>query len=120
MQVELKRKHDYTVELKKEGYEPYKTLIMHVVSGAVYGNIALGGLIGWGVDASTGAQYKLVPEFVHAILTPQKLGTSTVNNIEPISMSTESKLKELKRFLEDKLITEAEYEATKKAVLKSY
>lgn len=84
----------------------------------MYGNIAAGGLIGWGVDAATGAQYKLVPETVNVELQPAKAGSSETKT-QAIQMSTEDKLKELEKLMKDGQITKEEYEATKQTLLKA-
>jgi uncharacterized protein YceK len=50
-----KTKEDVTITCSKAGYEN-STYINHSgIDGATYGNIALGGLIGWGVDSARGA-----------------------------------------------------------------
>lgn len=63
--LKKKRKHPFTVNIKKEGYEPVTTDIQSSVSGAgaagMAGNILAGGLIGLGVDAGTGANKDLKP-----------------------------------------------------------
>lgn len=63
--LKKKRKHPFTVNIKKEGYDPVKTDVQSSVSGAgaagMAGNILVGGLIGLGVDAGTGANKDLKP-----------------------------------------------------------
>lgn len=72
--VEVKRKHDHFVTFDKEGFCPQTIQLTHVVSGAVAGNIIAGGLIGWGVDACSGGQYRLIPEAVFMPLQPAPQG----------------------------------------------
>jgi hypothetical protein len=62
--AKLRRKDTHTVKLILPGYQPYETTITRSVSGWVWGNIAVGGLIGLGVDAISGGMYKLSPEQV--------------------------------------------------------
>jgi len=62
--AKLRRKDTHTVKLVLPGYQPYETTITRSVSGWVWGNIAIGGLIGLGVDAISGGMYKLSPEQV--------------------------------------------------------
>jgi hypothetical protein len=62
--AKLRRKDTHTVQLMLPGYQPYETTITRNVSGWVWGNIAIGGLIGLGVDAISGGMYKLSPEQV--------------------------------------------------------
>ena len=61
----MERKAKFEVTVSKDGYKPYKGHIDHEVSGgggaALAGNAVLGGIIGIGVDASTGAMNDLKP-----------------------------------------------------------
>lgn len=63
--LKKKRKHAFTVDITKEGYEPVTTGIVSSVSGAgatgMAGNVLVGGLIGIGIDAGTGAAKDLKP-----------------------------------------------------------
>ncbi|HEU5047178.1 MAG TPA: PEGA domain-containing protein [Rickettsiales bacterium] len=69
-----KTKNDIKVICNKEGYQETTYLNHSGIAGATFGNIALGGLIGWGVDSATGADNKydspmnitLAPEEKHA------------------------------------------------------
>lgn len=74
--MELKRKHDYVLSVTKEGYKPKDVQLTSVISGAVAGNILLGGLIGWGVDAASGGDSKLIPEVVSVQLDPEVIAQS--------------------------------------------
>jgi uncharacterized protein YceK len=62
--AKLRRKDTHTVKLILPGYQSYETTITRSVSGWVWGNLAIGGLIGLGVDAVSGGMYKLSPEQV--------------------------------------------------------
>lgn len=66
--LDLARSTPHTVKIQLEGYQPFELTLQRKVSGWVWGNILLGGLIGLIVDASTGAMYKLTPEQVEATL----------------------------------------------------
>lgn len=63
--LKLKRKHLFAVEICKAGNVPVTTQILSQISGAggtaMAGNIILGGLIGAGVDAGSGAMKDLRP-----------------------------------------------------------
>ena len=63
-QVKLKRGKDHVVVVEKEGYEPQQALIDHDMSGWIFGNILLGGLIGLAVDFGTGGAFNLEPDTV--------------------------------------------------------
>lgn len=117
--LKLRRKTDHNLIFTKEGYETKHVLLMHVISGAVAGNILLGGLIGWGVDAMTGAQFKLVPESVHVEM--QRLSNAAASSVTSIrkQVTSEDKLIQLKSLYDKGHITETEYEANKKVILRS-
>ncbi|HZL01048.1 MAG TPA: translation initiation factor 2 [Caulobacteraceae bacterium] len=61
----LKRNVDFDVALTKAGYKTVQTRVTHAVAGAgataFVGNVLIGGVIGAGVDASTGATMDLKP-----------------------------------------------------------
>lgn len=61
----LKRKYPFDLELCKEGYRTVNTSVVSGVSGAgatgLAGNVLVGGVIGLGVDAGTGAAKDLTP-----------------------------------------------------------
>ena len=67
----LRRKDNHTVRLELAGYKPYETTLTRSVSGWVWGNIVIGGLIGLAVDAIDGGLYKLTPEQVSGTLLSQ-------------------------------------------------
>jgi hypothetical protein len=86
---------------------------VHVISGAVAGNLLAGGVIGWGVDAISGAQWRLEPEALSVSLRPVREG-------ERIQVATlEEKLSELDRLKEKKAITEEEYKSLREIAMQS-
>jgi hypothetical protein len=70
----MPRKSEFDVTITKEGYKPYTTHVTHQMSGqggtAVAGNVIVGGLIGIGVDAATGAGLDLKPNPLKVTLEP--------------------------------------------------
>jgi len=60
----LRRDSDHAITISKEGYHDEIVLLKKTMSGAVAGNILLGGIIGGAVDMATGAAYKLTPDSV--------------------------------------------------------
>jgi hypothetical protein len=68
--VPLTRKHSHIVSISADGYQPYETTVTHSTSGWVWGNLAIGGLIGLGVDAMSGGMWNLKPEAVSCVLSP--------------------------------------------------
>lgn len=73
---QLPRKHGFDVYIEKEGYEPLTVHVSSQVSGTgaagMAGNVLVGGLIGVGVDAMTGATKDLRPNPVKVSLVPLK------------------------------------------------
>lgn len=57
--LRVPRRGDFVVTLEREGYETVQSTIVSSIDGgggtAMAGNVILGGIIGAGVDASTGA-----------------------------------------------------------------
>ena len=68
--TKLRRKTNHYVTLDMPGYAPQSTTLDSGLSGWVFGNILLGGVIGLIVDASTGGMYTLTPGTVHADFAP--------------------------------------------------
>lgn len=66
----MKHKRPFTVTLEKEGYQTVEMVVDSRVSKTTAGNAAIGGGIGLGVDAITGAMKKLVPNPAHVVLEP--------------------------------------------------
>jgi len=63
----LRRKSDYDIEIKKEGFEVARVRL-ESKSEHDASSILLGGPIGWGIDISTGGNKRLYPESVHVVL----------------------------------------------------
>jgi len=68
--VKLKRGKDHVIAFEKEGYAPTSVAIDHELSGWVWGNLILGGLIGLAIDFTSGGAYKLEPSTVSVTLKP--------------------------------------------------
>jgi hypothetical protein len=72
--VQAKRSADITISIKKEGYEPVQVPLTKDVAGngavGFAGNLLLGGVIGMGVDAATGAAMDHHPNPVIVTLKP--------------------------------------------------
>jgi hypothetical protein len=72
--VQAKRNADITVTVSKEGYEPRVIPLTKEVPGTgaagFAGNLLLGGLVGMGVDAATGAALDHKPNPVIVTLQP--------------------------------------------------
>jgi len=65
---------DFQVTITKPGFKMVTTQVMHSTSGAgaagLAGNVLIGGVIGIGVDAVTGASQDLKPNPLHVVLEP--------------------------------------------------
>jgi len=77
--MEMKRRSEFVVTLRKEGYRTTEAAVTNVLSGgggaALAGNIIIGGAIGVGVDAATGATQDLFPNPLNVVLDPVEPGT---------------------------------------------
>ena len=72
--VVAKRNADITVTVNKEGYQPQVIPLTKEIPGSgaagFAGNVLVGGLVGMGVDAATGAAMDHKPNPVEVILQP--------------------------------------------------
>lgn len=68
-EVELDRKNDYRVRFELAGHATRELVLGRDQSAAMAGNAPIG-MIGFAVDATTGAGYELGPDPLHAILDP--------------------------------------------------
>jgi uncharacterized protein YceK len=73
----LRRKENHVVRIELSGYQPMDLALTSSVSGWVWGNVAIGGLIGLAVDAISGGMYKLSPEELSAAFGVTSAGTVT-------------------------------------------
>jgi hypothetical protein len=66
--LELKRNSNHTLTAKLDGYESEQAVVTKSVSGGgaagMAGNLVVGGIIGAGIDATSGAMYDLSPSAV--------------------------------------------------------
>lgn len=91
--LELKRKNNFGVEIEKEGFDRVSTQVVSSNSrgGAVgmAGNVLIGGLIGVGVDAASGATKELRPNpLVVKLVASQATASSTVAVAAPTTAAT--------------------------------
>ena len=112
----IKRKHDHVVTITEDGYQQETLTVMHVLSGAVAGNILAGGLIGWGIDAASGAQYRLVPETLYVDLTPVEEGQYGETSVAA-GPTPELRLEVLAQIYQSGGLSDDEYTALKKVVM---
>jgi hypothetical protein len=68
--VKLKRNADKcALTLSHDGYEDTAATFAKAISGWIWGNLAIGGIPGWIIDAADGAMYNRVPESVQINMT---------------------------------------------------
>jgi len=115
----LSRKKDNTLTIEMEGYETSTVSVRSVLSGAVAGNILAGGLIGWGVDAASGGQDRLVPETVDVTLKPKVAKAEAILPVAAPKTVLE-KLKELGDLRNANVISAAEFTQMKESLLREY
>lgn len=119
--VPISRKKNHVVTIELTGYETENITLTHSMSGAVAGNIIAGGLIGWGVDASTGGQYKLVPDSINlrlrTVLPPP---TPIVNTPQSEVGTLMGELQKLDDLRKSGKITDEEYARLRSATLDKY
>ena len=74
----LKRGSEHIVTIEMPGYEKSQLTLTKSVSGWVWGNVIIGGLIGLAIDAYSGGLYKLSPEQLDAALNESQNGHASV------------------------------------------
>ncbi len=122
----VKSKHDIDVLCRKDGFGESKGFADSGIEGATFGNIVLGGLIGWGIDSAVGADNKY-PELLNVNLVPMTAepikGNAAAQMFRPVSyeakaaepvkkdsFTPESRLGRLKKLRDDGTLTEDEYQ----------
>lgn len=78
--LKLKRKVPFTVTLLKHGYAQVTTDVISQIAGAgaagMAGNVLVGGIIGVGIDAASGATKELKPNPLVVSLEPETAGVA--------------------------------------------
>lgn len=129
--VTLKRKNNYTVSFKKEGYESSSATIASTSSGWMWGNILFGGLIGFAIDLISGGGYKLEPnnilvelqtKLVQPTTVPQQISTPEIQPKEKTKTldTLESDLNKIEKMKSEGLITEEDYLKLKEKIIDKY
>lgn len=118
--VTLSRKTNHMVTIEKEGFRPESVAITKSMGGAVAGNIIAGGLVGWGVDAVSGAQYNLNPKTVSVRLQPITTGEAPAVAATNGTKEFIDELNKLDGLLEQKKVTPEEHQKMKTALIEKY
>ena len=128
-----KTKHNIDVLCKKDGYIDAKEFAKSGTAGSTFGNIILGGGIGWAIDSAAGAdnQYpdvitvNLSPALGQEILAENTKESSTRKlKVKAVSSKTETnldgnakKLLSLKQMHDQGLLTDEEYQSKRSSVV---
>ena len=67
---DLQRNKNHVIKISKKGYKTAQVMLKKTICGSTAGNLIIGGVIGLGVDAMTGAMFRLIPENVSVDLVP--------------------------------------------------
>lgn len=85
------RKDEFTVSVRKDGFQPAQVPVTTEVAGAggaaFAGNILLGGVVGMGTDAITGAALGHAPNPVSVALVPEAPPPQRLSSIAPTRRS---------------------------------
>jgi len=112
--IAMDRKDDHTVKIFREGYKRETIEIKGALSWAVVGDFLAGGAIGYGIDAASGAQRRLVPEKVDIRLRPST-GLETAERMEALE-----KIDQLNKRKQEGQITEEEYKKMRQQIIGSF
>jgi hypothetical protein len=114
----LKRDNNYLIIIQKTGFEQRSVPVVKDIGGAVWGNVLAGGLVGWGVDAASGAQYNLLPATVSVNLIP--VNTVVKGMAADDSNTFVGKLKALDQQHDAKQISDRDYVNGRLELFKKY
>ena len=110
-QFVLDRDHDYILTISKPGFETEHVKIEHVISGWVAGNLLSFGILGAGVDATSGAMWRLTPDTIVVTLHPRPPSPWYFFKRKSPSDSVVTTLEKLNKFKQENYLTQEEYDA---------
>ena len=117
--IDLARGQDHLITFEKDGYHTRNIPIIRSIGRAVFGNLLYGGFLGWGVDATSGAQYNLNPETLVVQLIPlDEEKPSEEDQNESTTFIT--RLNGLDQMRESNRISDEEYSRMRLSVLEQY
>ena len=117
--IDLARGRDHLITFEKDGYHTRNIPVIKSIGRAVFGNLLYGGFLGWGVDATSGAQYNLNPETLVVQLIPLDEEEPSEED-ENESSTFITRLNELDQMRESNRISEEEYSRMRLSVLEQY
>ena len=115
-------KHNIQIKCTKDGYEPATAFLKSDVNGATFGNILIGGGIGWAIDSAAGADNNY-QEITTVTLVPIKAASqiAAIPTQEPAEASRASDAanqpKSSDGLRNEGAITPAAYQAGPKAII---
>lgn len=77
LSIQLERKTNQALVIRKEGYKEFSTTLSTTLNGWFFGNIVLGGLLGSTTDAATGAMHEYAPNQFLVSLEPDGANAAT-------------------------------------------
>ena len=77
LSLQLERKNNQALVIRKEGYKEFSTTMSTTLNGWFFGNIVLGGLLGSTTDAATGAMHEYAPNQFLVALEPEGSNAAT-------------------------------------------
>ncbi len=106
------------IRLEAEGYEPFYTYMTRneeVDAGAVVGGLFFMFPFLWTMKYKPSRTFEMIPLGANEAQPVQ--ATAPAAAVVPVGKSNVERLRELKQMLDEKLITQQEYDATKKKIL---
>lgn len=110
-----KTKHHIEFVCDKEGYQEARYLNKSGIQEATFGNILLGGGVGWIIDSASGADNKY-EEAVNITLPQRGAASPPTLGVNP-GTSIEERLTRLKGLLDRGAITQQEYDQQRREIL---
>jgi hypothetical protein len=110
-----KTKYDIHVLCKKDGYQDATAFLHSDAAGATFGNIVLGGGIGWAVDSASGADNKYNDHTTVTLVPVVATDGSAATGAS--SGTVEERLQRIKVMLDNATITKAEYDKKRSDIL---
>ncbi len=82
-QVTLKRDVDHEILIEKPGFEPYQTAVKSGLNPWIFGNLAIGGVMGLAIDIGCDSCHRLTPDSVTSELHTGTATTAMPPGITP-------------------------------------
>ena len=74
-----KTKHDIILRCNKEGYQQASYYTHSGIEQMTYGNVIIGGAVGWGIDSATGSDNHY-DDFVNVSMVPDPIAVARAGN----------------------------------------